>query len=254
MGTAVTAGASNSDGSAVTLLSALTHDVEYLVIGAGRFSAVNEDTSTLLDILIDPAGGTSWSSLIDDLLVGESVLMGGATAIPCPVWYHFPLWIPAGAAVGAMARTARGSTLAGQVLAFGYGANANPSSWWCGQRVSSIGINAAASMGQDHTGGNGAFSTWADLGSPLGDACGALQFAVHGANNDTNTSNAAYHFEFGVGGNRIGPTIFRMNSTGEAGWWTPTGPIFHSLPAGAQLQVRAFQHLDVLDVAAYAVH
>src|SRR5215207_4816840 len=72
-GTTVTPSATaNTDGTAQTLIPALSHDCEFLVISAGGYTAAAALASTALDILVDPAGGTSWSVLIDDLLVGYS--------------------------------------------------------------------------------------------------------------------------------------------------------------------------------------
>jgi hypothetical protein len=257
MGTAVTAGANNADGTQVALITALTHDVEFLAIGYSAFGATGVNGSTLLDILVDPAGGTAWAAaaLIDDLLVGESIATSRAAG--GPQWYYFPVWLKAGHSIGAHARTARAATTTGQIVVVSYGGNANPSSWWCGQHVTSIGITAASSKGTDHTAGNsGAFSSWTDFGSPLPAPCGALQFAVHGTNTDTTQNNSDYHFEFGVGGTRIGPKIYRGSTTSEASWTMPTGPIFCALPSGAQLQVRGTcaGTAEILDVAAYAVH
>ena len=68
-GTQVASGVSNADGSAVTILPALGHDAEYLRIVLASTLTVAVDNSALMDILIDPAGGTSWSVLIPSLAV-----------------------------------------------------------------------------------------------------------------------------------------------------------------------------------------
>jgi hypothetical protein len=157
-GTAVTASATaNTDGTSVSLLTALSHDVEYLIIGVHGFGASTNNTSALLDILVDPAGGTSWLStpIINDLLVGYTGAIGvsGVTIAPVTRWYHFPLWIKSGASIGARVRCATGSQ-AGRVIVHAFGGNASPSSWWCGQFVTEIAINAGTSKGTDHTAGS----------------------------------------------------------------------------------------------------
>jgi hypothetical protein len=242
VGTQVTPGTSNADGTAVTALSALAHDVEYLKIWiAGDGSASGLNTDILLNVLVDPAGGTSWSPLIPWLIAGTlsdstaslSTTPGGAGH------YDFPLWIPAGASIGLQARGAGATTIGLKVVLLAYGGNANPASWWCGQRVKDIGIVSASSTGTAHlAGASGSYSSWTDLGSALDDACGALQFAVNGEGDGTMTTGS-YQFELGADGERIGAPMFRLISSSENGWWVPTGPIFRKLAAGTQLQIRA---------------
>lgn len=257
LGTNLTAAANNVDGTAVSFIANLTHDVEYLVIGASAVSTAGANSSALLDILVDPAGGSTWATapLINDLLIGQTVT--GSTTVPWPIWYHFPIWLKSGHSIGGQLRTAHTANITtGRVVIYAYGGNANPGSWWCGQTVESVGINAATSQGTDHTAGNsGAYSAWTNLGSTLSKPCGALQFAVQGSNDDATQALNSYYFEFGVGSTRIGPNIYRGTSTSESGWPSPTGPIFCALPAATQLQVRGScgGTAEVLDVAAYAV-
>jgi hypothetical protein len=260
-GTAVTASATaNTDGTSVSLLTALSHDVEYLIIGVYGFGASTNNTSALLDILVDPAGGTSWLStpIINDLLVGYTGAIGvsGVTIAPVTRWYHFPLWVKSGASIGARVRCATGSQ-AGRVIVHAFGGNASPSSWWCGQFVTEIAINAGTSKGTDHTAGStGTFSAWTNLGSTLPAPAGAVQFCHQGGAQGTMTA-LQYHFEFGVGSTRIGPPIHVAASTSETmGTSGPNCPIFCNLPSGAQLQVRGTcsATAQALDVAAWAVH
>lgn len=256
LGTTFTPGATNGDGSSVAVLTNVTHDVEYLVIGFSSTGQAATNTSTLVDILVDPAGGTSWASdpLINDLLAGWAGPTGSGSGVP--YWYHFPIWLKSGHSIGVRARQTAAVPIAAFCHMFAYGGNANPSSWWCGQSVESIATDAANSKGTNHTAGNsGAFSSWTNLGSTLSKPCGALQFAVHGASTDTTTNNIQYFYEFGVGSTRIGPPLFRTITSSETGFCSPQGINFCSLPAATQLQVRgtASGTAEVLDVAAYAV-
>ena len=257
-GTQVASGVSNADGSAVSVLSALAHDVEYLQIVLGTVTASSGiDNNALMDILIDPAGGTSWSVLIPSLGVGGlTAPVFGAAPVPPSGFYDFPIWIPAGASIGAQARCAAASLQTLSVMMRASGGNANPASWWCGQRVSAIGTDAANSRGTAHTSGaSGSFSSWANFGSTLGAACGAVQWSVMGEANAA-WATRTYEFEFGVGSVRIGPPVNRSLTSGESGFWFPTGPIFKQLPAGTQFQCRAKSSGTALSptVAAYAVH
>jgi hypothetical protein len=261
-GTQVASGTGSADGSAVTVLSALAHDCEYLRLTLGSATATAIDNNALMDILIDPAGGTSWSVLIPSLAVGglAPITLNASGCRGASGGYDFPLWIPAGASIGARARNAGGTLQTVSVYALARGGNANPASWWCGQRVSALGIDAGNSRGTSHTchATANTFSSWADLGSPLGAACGALQWAVMGTHTFSSSWAAAqFEFEFGVGGSRLGSPLQRAITASENGWWFPTGPIFKRLPAGAQLQCRGKASINstaALSVAAYTVH
>lgn len=253
VGTQVTAGANNADGTAVSALSALAFDVELLQIGVQGFAAAAGNGSTLLDIMIDPAGGTSWAPLIDDLLAGMTAAANLGSAITAPHWYMFPLWVPAGASVGLQARTAHSATLSGRVILRAWGGNRNPGSWWCGQKVTSLGIDDANSKGTDHTPGNtGALSSWADLGAVLPIDAGAAQWAFQG-DDDGDQQTRMYRLEFGAGATMIGGPLHGGTGTGETGVSFPRAPGFCNIPAGTQLQVRGTCNstADTIDVAAY---
>jgi hypothetical protein len=258
LGTSCAPGVNNADGAAVTLLPALAHDVEYLKLAISLSSSGGANNDILMDVLVDPAGGTSWTTLIPHLIAGALCNTSTSTTQPSGPsgFYDFPVWIKAGSSLGIQARTAHSAAQTLKVAAYALGGNANPASWWCGQRISSIGVNASASTGTLHTGGSsGAFSSWTDFGSPLAADCGALQWGVNGEG-DGVYSGQAYQFEFGAGGTKIGAPMFRALTAGENGWVAPTGPIFRRLGAGTQLQVRAAcgGAAQALGVAAYAVH
>lgn len=259
-GTGVTAAANNTDGSAVTLLSALAHDCEYLVLGFSGFGLSGANSSALLDVLIDPAGGTNWSERIADLLAGYTHPFdwdSGSAGIGIPRIYHFPLWIPAGASIGARARCAHTANITGRVVAYAAGGNRNPASWWCGQKVETVGsFNASASIGQSHTpGASGVYSSWANLGSALSAEAGAVQWAVQGEM-DPSVTGRVYHFEFGAGSNPVGPRLLFGVTGAESSTQLLPGPVFAQLASGTQLQVRATAggaSPQPLDCAAYVV-
>jgi hypothetical protein len=256
-GTAVAAGTDDADGSVVTLIAELDRDVEYIRLSISDFILFGGiDCSTLLDILYDPAGGTSWQSLIDDLIAGALAYNASSVILPTRS-YDFPIWIPAGSSIGARARCAHTATVTGRVVIQVFGGNESPASWWCGQSVTAVGVDPDDSGGTAHTAGNsGSFSDWADLGTAIARDVGALQYAV-GNEGDTSATAASYRFEFGVSSVRIGPEIMAfMNSTADSVCQWGQGVTFVSLPAGTQLQVRGTSSTTAVpvDVAAYAVH
>lgn len=260
LGVAVPAGdtvsyVANTDGNPVTVLSALSHDCEYMIVHVNNSRATSADSSMLMDILVDYAGGTSWTELIADLLVGFADMTQGGT--PSPREYHFPIWLPAGTSIGARARCAHTALITPRVVMQVGGGNANPESWWCGQKVATVGtFTAASSVGQTHTPGiSGAFSSWTSLGSTLANAAGAVQWAAQGFGSLFN-GNGTYRWQFGVGSNQVGPELLQtITSTSRVGT-IPRAPVFYSFPAGAQLQVRGANlstGTTPIDVGGYVV-
>jgi hypothetical protein len=316
-GVGITPGTSSADGTAVTVLPALSHDCEYLWLGVSGIGNSGGANAALMDVLVDPAGGTSWSELISDLLVGFSAnIVYNTTPQGVPVEYHFPLWIPAGASVGARIRMQNASAPTGtRVMAVAAGGNRNPASWWCGQKVETVGTMApSSSLGQIVTPGanvavsgtadNGSglirltvastsgwttgdyktvsgvtgtleangdwqitvidgthidlvgstfannwvaggavaanFSDWTDLGSTTSARAGACQWALGGPTGNATTSNT-WCYEFGTGGFRIGPRVYKGQGTTEYSASLFRGPVFCDIPAGTQLQVRGLK-------------
>lgn len=256
-GTIVTAGGSaNTDGTAVSVLSSLAFDVHYLVIGVGSaLSGSAADTAALLDVLVDPAGGTSWGSLIDDLVVGFSAVTGAGTG-GLAHYYHFPLYIPATSSLGAQVRSA---TLSHpfRVVFWAYGTPSRPDMWWCGQKVESLGISAASSKGTDITpGSTTATFTWTNVGATTSGRYGAIQFGENGS--DSSATAISYHAQIGIGSAKVPgtPTWYWSNGTTEMSARSGFGPVWCDIPQGTQLQVGACASgvAEVHDVALYGVH
>jgi hypothetical protein len=235
-GTAVTSSATaNTDGSDVSLMT-FDYDVELLEIIINRPWTTGE-SSALLDILIDPSGGTSWltSPLITDLLCGNSRHTAGQSAAQ---YYLFPLRIPSGAAIGARIRDVVASALPAHVAVHAYGRPANPGMWWAGQGVESIGIDAANSHGTSHTPGNsGSYSSWTNFGSPITRNAKAVVWATQGQPSGVFTDHG-YYIEFGIGGNRIGPVLVFQGGSAETVQKFGTAFGYKNIPSGTQLQVR----------------
>lgn len=238
-GTNFTANSSNSDGTAVTVLSALAFDVHQLVIAIGGISLASANSNCLLDVLVDPAGGTSWSPLIDDLVCGMTPIVGTASG-PGNI-YAFPIFIKAGSSIGVRARTAHTTNITtGRIVMWAYGNPSRPDMWWCGQKVESLGINAGSSKGTNVTPGNsGTYGSWATIGTSSA-RYGAVQFQMNGT--DGSAVALGYYFQLGVGSTKLpgSPTIARTLTTSEVGALTgPGNPIWCDVPASTPWQIRA---------------
>jgi hypothetical protein len=256
-GTAVTAAAgANADGTAASLIAAVPHDIHYLVVGIGCVTAQSTtDTAALIDILVDPAGGTTWEACIDDLVCGFQAAM--AATLGYNHFYHFPIWIPSGTSLGAQVRCATGS-VSFRVGVWAYGNPSRPDLWWCGSKVESLGITAASSKGTDITPGSStATFSWTNVGATTSGRYGAIQFAQNGS--DNNSTAIGYHAQIGVGSARVPgtPTFVWYNGTTEASVrHGHRGPIWCDIPEGTQLQVGACASgtAEVHDVALYGVY
>jgi len=251
-------GTANVDGTEVQLFSALARDVCYVVIAASDAFVSGGNNGALLDLMIDPAGGTSWSSFVDDLLIGSTPNLTAGT-IGHETVYHLPLWIPAGASLAVRMRHRASGTPDARVGAWLYGEPAHPQLWWCGQRVESLGINAGTSQGTSHTPGTtGAYSSWATIGTSTR-RYGALQMGIQYP--AATLAAQGYYWQMGVGGEKLpgSPTIFAAASTTEAlGKNGLCQPIWCDLPSGTAIQTRGVSSLasspTALDVAFYGVY
>ena len=234
-GMAITPGTSNADGTAVTLLSALTHDVHYLSVGLAGFFVSIAAHYSLCDILIDPAGGTAWSTLVEDLVCGFT-WNGNVT-----LFYHFPIYIPAGTSIGAQARTSHTvASAVAKVLVYARGNPSNPGIWWCGSGVETLGVTAASSIGTSLTPGNsGTWGSWTSIGSPTTRRYGTVSIGANGT--DAGASGLGYHLQIGYGSVVLpgSPTIWRGVSGSESGDQIDVGPIQCDIPDGTQMQARA---------------
>jgi len=252
-GTTFAAGASNGDGTAVSMLT-LAQDVQFITIAFNNTAVATADSATLASILIDPAGGTSWATLIDSLVAGY--LQPSSTSQSLGIYYSFPLFIKAGSALGVQARCAHSAPTTGaECSVWVQGQPSRPERWWCGQKVESLGINAASSKGTAITPGvNDNWSTWANVGGTTAARYGAVQLQVNSA--DAVQVTASVHFELGYGSTRLKmPPTHVTGATSELKVsYGPWGYNPCDIAAGTQLQVRGMSSaatVDAWDVAVY---
>jgi hypothetical protein len=256
-GTNFTAAANNADGTAVAVLGALAFDVHYLVIGIGGITLTGANSQALLDVLNDPAGGTAWVSLIDDLVCGFTPIPAGGPNASIQTYYHFPLFVRAGNTIGVRCRTLHTVDITtGRVIIWAYGNPTRPEMWWCGQKVESLGINAASSSGTAVTPGNsGADGTWTTIGVSTG-KYSALQLGLNGS--DGTALAIGYYWQVGVGSQRLPgfPTLYGATTTAEC--TSRSGfcmPMWCDVPSGSTLQVRgsASGTGEIYNLAIYGV-
>jgi hypothetical protein len=159
-GTSVASSASvNTYGSYASVISATAFETYWLEVQVHSIGAAAANGDGLLTLGIDPAGGSSFTDWISHLIVS-----GAGTAAMGAIIYQFPIFVPAGASIGAKLATARAS-VTGRVGIRLYGRPSNPDTVWCGTKVETIGANTAASNGTTLTPGTTDEGTVVSLGT-----------------------------------------------------------------------------------------
>jgi hypothetical protein len=241
-GVAWTAGNTDADGAAVSVLSALPHDVHLLRIQLAGINGSAVDSNAIGDLLGDPAGGTSWGAIINDLSAGFTPVVNSAGL---QITYWFPLYIKAGTSIGWRGRTHHTADLTtGRIIVDAFGDPSRPGQWWSGTVVETLGASPSTSQGTTVTPGNsGAFGSWTNIGGATTYRYGAVQIGIGGANGTL--TNAGYLYQLGFDSARVpGYPPLWFNYTG-------TETVFHAgmaglglcdIPAGKTLQLRGTQN------------
>ncbi len=236
-GVSFTAGGNNVDGTAVSMLSALAHDVHLLVIAISGINTAAADANAALDVLTDPAGGTSWGSFIADLCCGMTPTPSATVGL-C-TFYNFPVFIKSGTSVGIRCKTAHTADItSGRAAIWAYGNPNRPSQYWCGRGVDSIGISD--SKGTAVTPGtSGSFGSWTSVGTATARRYGALQMGINGT--DSNALANGWQWQMGIGSAQMPGTgsILKAMATSEQGAQVGQHCYPVDIAAGTQLQARA---------------
>lgn len=192
-GASVTPGVAPSWGSWATIIagSAITTDVFDVLVMIGNNVASATTRNALVDIGIDPAGGTSFTTIIPCLLGGHA----GAANGGIPICYRFPLYIPAGASIGARAMGTVATAFHVNVSVFGK--PSRPDAVMCGTKVVSFGEATATATGQSITAGTTSEGAWTQLGSALATPLWWWQTGLTCI--DTTMTAQGYTLDVGVG-------------------------------------------------------
>jgi hypothetical protein len=241
IGTAVTTGASSgTKGSIATLISNLAFDAYWIDIMAFDYGLSATACEGMLDIMIGDVTSQN-QVLIPNLLMGHCAGPNLA-AIPAGVGkrWSFPLYIPAGAYIGAQAAGARTST-AFRVAVYLYGGKGYPP-WRVGTRVVSYPTSPSVPRGLALTPGqSGAEGSWTQVVS----ATSVDHFAVVPSfqpETDTTVTQKGCALDVGIGAaaaeEMIGEGEWYVMGTGEGVTNFPGFPIFADIPASTRLSAR----------------
>lgn len=237
-GTSITSGGSaNTKGSWTQLLSALSAPVYGIFVRLSDAASSSEDRQHLVDIGIDPAGGTSYSVLLPDLNGGNAPTIGNGTGFQ----YYFPMRIPSGATVAARTQCLSAS----RTIVVGIEVDHQPTRlehWPLGSIVERIGT-ITSSRGVAFTPGNAADGSWVSLGT-LSRPCIWLQLGYSLAASIANAERTYVDLAVGDGSNKR--ILMRSIYAGQSGpilravtmphlLWSRA---YNRLPTGAELWVR----------------
>jgi len=202
-GVSITPGTSSAEGSwTASGLGALSEDIFGWLVTVAAMSYAGQNNTCLLDMGVDPAGGTSYTAVLSDLHCGNGNTNSGSDE---PT-YVFPLRVPSGATVGFRASLvgATAPTTAARLVVAAYGKPQDAESFPI--------CTHAENFRADYTLGNATWGSWASLGT-LTYPAKWIQFGI-GCQQSTMTAETHYT-EFAVGDGSNYKTLGRMTSLGN---------------------------------------
>lgn len=246
--TTVTASAvAHTKGAWTELIAATAAESTWMVVtldGGAGVSAT--DTSTLLDIGVGAA-------LSEDVRV-PGLSVGFTAASPS---FAFPLRVPKGSRVAARIQSAVSLKTVDVVVRLGLMANDMPAPL----RLLAMGIVSASSRGTDlATAAADVEAAWTEITAATTQPLGGVLFAISGAGDTTQGSNATNLFDLGVGA--AGSEVELMTNVPHR--WFTTELIRHqgtmvahacSIPSGSRIAGRWTRGNvgDAADMAVYGV-
>lgn len=243
-GTAVTPGASNAEGAWTQIASAANIAVDcywlhIVVTGGGRATAIKNH---LLDIGVDPAGGTSYTAILSNLVCGQT---SAVTAVGQCKEFLLPLYIAAGSSVAVRVQGNNATAGTVRVAAMFFGKPTRPEACPTGMFSETLGTIGAASDGQSFTPGTAAWGSYATLGT-LAKPCWWFQLG-HQVNNATVTAEYV-HIEVAYGDASNKHLLLKSIHAGTTNETTymlnkammTACQAYRPLPAGTNLYIRGW--------------
>ena len=241
-GTSVTPGISNAEGSWTEILSdtVVTQDCcgFYLRISDNAVATPTTGKNFLCDIGTDPAGGTSYTAVISNIVCGSAgpITAGGGHA------FFFPLNIKSGTAIAARIQGSHGTATASRVGICLYGQPSRQEMVPCGALTETIGT-ITNSNGVSFTPGNAADGSWTSLGTTT-NPLWWWQLAYQVDNGAITAEYTYIDFAYGDGSNKhIILTRMHQGTTSEQTGSLINGNLlmheaYCPVPAGATMYVR----------------
>lgn len=167
MGTAITPG-NNTYGTPVTLISGanLTVDCCELTICVNSVGLTTLTRNAVVSLLIDPAGGTTFTTLADLLVGPASAYSANGNSGGGGVWLRFPLWLKAGSTIGMAAQVNSATLTAINAFCRVRGEPSHPdANFYVGQYIDSFGVTLATSSGTVITQGSASEGAYTQIGT-----------------------------------------------------------------------------------------
>lgn len=162
-GTSVVPGATNAEGAWTQVASGanIAQDCywAYIKISGGATSV--QQKNHLIDIGVDPAGGTSYTAVISNMVGGQAATL---TASGGSREWLFPLFIKAGSSVAVRVQGSNATAGTVRIITKFWGRPTRPEACPVGAFSQTFGA-AAGSLGTSFTPGNAADGAWVDLGA-----------------------------------------------------------------------------------------
>jgi hypothetical protein len=187
MGTAVTPG-NLGYGSFVSLISGanLTVDCCDLTIAVCNVSVSTQARDCVVALGVDPAGGTSFTSVADLVCGPASGYFFSSTGMGGTI-FRFPYWIRAGASIGVAASVNSATLTALNAFCRVRGAPSRPEQIYVGTYIDQFGVSLATAAGTTITPGTTSEGAYVSLGT-LTRPIYAWEFGM-GVNDSTMTIN-----------------------------------------------------------------
>lgn len=239
IGTSFSWSASNTKGNWAQCLSAaaISTDVYLIQVTLTGLGSSAVARSVLVDIGTDPAGGTSFTAVIPNLLLAPA----GNPGVSGGIQYTFPLGIRSGSTIGVRAQ-ANTSSGTGVCLVEVWGKPRNPKRAWRGSRVTAYGPATGTSLGTAITSGTTSDGTYTSLGTTSEDA--SFWQLAFGSNDATLTSGGVYTFDLAFGNASFKSNIVENQlviiptSAEDVGMGAKAIAVGRAVPSGATLYGR----------------
>jgi hypothetical protein len=192
-GTSVTPGASNVEGAWQQVASAanISEDIYCLVVRVTDHNTTAVQFDGLLDVGVDPAGGTSYTAIISNVLCGQADASSQDGII-----FIFPIKIKAGSTIAVRIQGSNATPGTALVRITAYGKPTRPDAVMAGAYAETVGA-ITGSGGVGFTPGNSnAEGAWQSLGTTAKDLWW-WQLAVQISNGTT--TNLLYHIDLAYG-------------------------------------------------------
>jgi hypothetical protein len=242
LGTAVTPGASNAEGAWTQIASGanIAQDCYWLHLNPSGGATSANIKDQLLDIGVDPAGGTSYTAIITDTNIGETPNQASTGRKE----FLLPFFIKAGSSVAVRVQGSNATAGSLRVAAKFYGQPSHPENCPIGAFSQTFGT-MASSAGQAITPGNNTWGSYIDLGAvtkPLW-----WWQPGYGITNATITAEQTYiEFSYGNASNKHPIlTVCHTGTTGETCGYAASNHItvceaYKPVAAGQNIYARAW--------------